>query len=404
MPRRGVRCTVAAVFREVFRAVTHASAAIDRGVVRVMERRMAGSATRRTAAIPADAHRRLVELAAAYRDDTLGTPSRFFPAPPRPSLTRAAVSATVEQLTWTSGYRPFLPAYRDEHHRWVENHTAYARRYTARDATGRDMGAGPASQSRAPRPALVLIHGWGGGAWWLEERAFAIGYWVARGFDVVAFQLPFHGERAPGGVGRGPRSGALFPSANVMRTNEAFGQAIWDLRGLALALRADGAPAVGAMGMSLGGYTTALWSTIDPTLDFAVAMIPAVDLSDLMWRHGDDSPARRRAAAAGVSSTLLAEVFAVHAPTTRPCLVPRTHRMIVAGEGDRITPPDQAERLHAHWEQCAIHWFPGGHLAQIGRGDAFRAVRRHLAAAGLPTAGLTTAGPAASARTSTSSR
>ncbi len=385
MPRRGVRCTVPTVIREVFRAVTHASAAIDRGVVRVMERRMAGSATRRTAAIPADAHRRLVELAAAYRDDTLGAPSRFFPTPPRPRLTRAAVSPTVEHLTWTSGYRPFLPAYRDEHHRWVENHTAHARRYTHADTH---------AEARGPRPALVLIHGWGGGAWWLEERAFAIGYWVARGFDVVAFQLPFHGERAPGGVGRGPRSGALFPSANVMRTNEAFGQAIWDLRGLALALRADGAPAVGAMGMSLGGYTTALWSTIDPALDFAVAMIPAVDLSDLMWRHGDDSPARRRAAAAGVSSTLLAEVFAVHAPTTRPCLVPPAHRMIVAGLGDRITPPDQAERLHAHWDQCAIHWFPGGHLAQIGRGDAFRAVRRHLASAGF----------GASARTSASSR
>jgi dienelactone hydrolase len=66
----------------------------------------------------------------------------------------------------------------------------------------------------------------------------------------------------------------------VVRTNEAFGQAIWDLRGLALALRADGASAVGAMGMSLGGYTTALWSTIDPEdaggIEFAVAMIPAV--------------------------------------------------------------------------------------------------------------------------------
>ncbi|MEZ4404828.1 MAG: hypothetical protein R3B06_32870 [Kofleriaceae bacterium] len=358
------------MLRDVVRAVTRASAALDRGVVRVMERRMAGPAASQ-GAIPADAHGRLVELAARYRDGTLGTPSRFFPAPPTPEI-RANLDGTlfdarVEHLVWRSGYRPFLADHRDEHHRWVENHTAHARLY-ARGGGG--------------NPAMVLIHGWGGGAWWLEERAFAVGYWVARGFDVCLFQLPFHGERAPAAVGRGARSGALFPSANVVRTNEAFGQAIWDLRGLAAFLRARGAAAVGAMGMSLGGYTTALWSTVDDTLAFAVAMIPAVSMSDLMWRHGEASWARRRAAAAGVSAELLAEVFEVHAPTTRPCLVPADARMIVAGRGDRITPPDQAERLRAHWGGCPIHWFPGGHLAQVGRGDALRAVRHHLAAAG----------------------
>ena len=66
-----------------------------------------------------------------------------------------------------------------------------------------------------------------------------------------------------------PRSGALFPSANLVRTNEAFGQAVFDLRALAAYLRANGAPSVGAIGMSLGGYTTALWASVDPTLAFA---------------------------------------------------------------------------------------------------------------------------------------
>lgn len=357
------------MLRDVVAAVTRASAALDRSVVRVMERRMAGSASRQRAHVPDDAHARLADLARRYGDGTLGRPSGFFPAPPTPEVRARPLDGKVEHLTWESRYRPFLPEARDDLHRWVENATAHARLYRG------DPG-GPA------RPAMVLLHGWGGGAWWLEERAFAVPYWVARGFDVAVANLPFHGERAPGGVGRGPRSGALFPSPNVIRTNEAFGQAVWDLRGLALHLRARGATAVGAMGMSLGGYTTALWASVDDTLDFAVAMIPAVSMADLMWRHGEDSPARRRAAAAGVSGELLADVFRVHAPTTRPPLPPREHLMIVAGEGDRITPPDQAETLRAHWGDCAIHWFPGGHLAQIGRGDAFRAVRAHLGRAG----------------------
>jgi dienelactone hydrolase len=361
------------VLRQVRTAVTRASAAIDRGVVRVLERRMAATAP--TAPDLRDARPRLVELASIYGDGTLGLPSRFFPEPEAALVSSTDVGssygARVHELTFPSTYRPFLPAYRPEHHRWIENHSARVRLYRV----ARDVGP--------PRPVMVCLHGWGGGAWWLEERAFAAGYWLARGFDVALFQLPFHGARAPGGVGKGARSGALFPSANLVRTNEGFGQAIHDLRALSAWLRAQGAPAVGAIGMSLGGYTTALWATIDPQLAFAVAMIPAVSMSDLMWRHGEDSAARRRAAQAGVSEELIASVFAVHAPTTRRVLLPRERRMIVAGLGDAITPADQARKLHTHWRECPIHWFPGGHLAQIGRGDAMRAVRLHLAAAGL---------------------
>jgi pimeloyl-ACP methyl ester carboxylesterase len=349
----------ARVLRDIFRAVTGATAAIDRGVLRVMERQMSSTAPR---GLPRDARVRLLELAAAYRA------APFFPEPPTPAAADVterrepdAFGARVTSITFASGYRPFLPAYRDEHHRHLENHTVHARTYGTGD-----------------RPVMLCLHGWGGGTWWFEERAFVVGYWLRRGFDVALFQLPYHGERTRA------RSGAMFPSANLVRTNEAFGQAIWDLRAFASYLRGRGAPSVGAIGMSLGGYTTALWATVDPQLAFAVAMIPAVSMSELMWRHGEESPARRRAVAAGVSGDLLDDVFAVHAPTERPVLLSRERLMIVAGRGDRITPPDQAEKLWEHWGQCAIHWFPGGHLAQVGRGDAFRAVRKHLQTAGLP--------------------
>ena len=54
---------------------------------------------------------------------------------------------------------------------------------------------------------------------------------------------------------------------------------------------------------------------------------------------------------------------------------------MIAGRGDRITPPEQAEALAAHWG-VPIAWFDGGHLAQVGRGDALRDVRRKLGALG----------------------
>ena len=328
-------------------------------------------ATRAPAIDPRDARARLVELAAAYRDGTLGVPSPFFPAPdtPEPRLTPVGdgpLGTQIVDLAYPSGYEPFLPAARALVDAVPENRTAHARWWTS--------GRG--------RPAIVLLHGWGGGRHWVTARTFVASYWLRHGFDVAAFVLPYHGARAPGAPG------ALFPSANPLRTNEGFGQAIHDLRALARFLRARGASAVGAMGMSLGGYTTATWASVAGPddaggLDFAVAMIPAVSMAQLMWRHGETSPARQRAARAGITEDLLADAFAVHAPTTRAPRLARERLAIVAGRGDRITPPEQAEALAAHWG-VPIAWFDGGHLAQLGRGEALRDVRRQLAALALP--------------------
>ena len=325
-----------------------------------------------TPAIPAvDARAQLAEVARAYGAGTLGHPSPFFPAPAAARPTLAArgdgpLGTQVVDLTFRSDYVPFLPAARDRYLASVENQTAHARWWTS------DRG----------RPAIVLLHGWGGGNPWMTERTFAVGYWLRHGWDVAAFALPFHGPRATGG------GLPNFPSPNPLRTNEGFGQAIYDLRALAELLRARGAPAVGAMGMSLGGYTTALWASVAGPgevggIDFAVAMIPAVSMAHLMWRHGESSPARRRAAKAGIDAELLADAFAVHAPMTRPARVPEAARFVIAGRGDRITPPDQAEALAAHWG-VPVRWFSGGHLAQLGRGEVLRDVRRALGELGYP--------------------
>lgn len=323
----------------------------------------------------ADARERLIALAAAYSDGTLGVPSRFFPTPPPGSVRLTPIGegphgTQVVDLAYASEYEPFLPAARELHLRSAENLTAHARWWTS------DRG----------RPTIVLLHGWGGGNHWVTERAFLVPYWLRHGFDVAAFVLPYHGARAPGAGGIG-RSGAHFPSANPLRTNEGFGQAIFDLRVLSVFLRERGSSAIGALGMSLGGYTTGLWASVAGPddvggLDFAVAMIPAVSMARLMWRHGEHSPTRARAAKAGITEDLLVDAFAVHAPTTRPVRIPRDRLAVIAGRGDRITPPDQAETLAAHWG-VGIEWFDGGHLAQVGRGEALRVVRRQLGALGL---------------------
>lgn len=318
----------------------------------------------------ADAREKLLALTSYYSDGTLGAPSRFFPEPTYPEVVLAPkgdgpLGTRVIDLSFPSDYQPFHPEARDPYLSVSENLTCHARWWTS------DRG----------RPTIVMIHGWGAGNHWVTERSFDVPYWLRHGYDVVSFMLPFHGLRSA----TGPLA-PVWPCPNPLRMNEGFGHAIYDLRALAMFLRKRGASAVGAIGMSLGGYTTGLWvSVAGPEdvggLDFAVALIPAVSFARLMWKHGEGSPAQKRAANAGISMDMLVDAFAVHAPTTRQPRVPRDRLWVIAGKGDRITPPDHAEALAKHWSRDVL-WFQGGHLAQVGRGEAVRVVRRALGAHG----------------------
>lgn len=309
-------------------------------------------------------------LADAYgRPEFFTDPGTFYVRPASARVVASHVDdlpdgCAIVDLRFRSEYEPFWAPYRDEHVRWKENLVAHARWY----------------RSRAPRPVVVCLHGLGGGAYFFEERAFAVRYWLRAGLDVLLFQLPFHGRRRPP---QAPRGASMFPSPHVVRTNEAFAQAVHDLRALFAWLRGQDVPEIGLWGMSLGGYTTALVASVCDDLAFAVPMIPAVSMSELMWTHGARTPARRAAEKAGVTRERLDRVFRVHAPLERPARVPANRRFLIAGRGDRITPPDQAQRLWEHWGRPPIHWFAGGHLAQVGRGGAFRALRRWLQGEGL---------------------
>jgi pimeloyl-ACP methyl ester carboxylesterase len=366
-------------------ALSRAGSVVDEGVLRFMRRAMTsprgaprvarGSAPPRAAgpgpsgfsspdAVAGDPRARLLELARHYR----AAEAELYAPPPAAEVSEVSVApragaASVVDLSYPSRFRPTWAAYREEFASYAPNLVARVRLYRG---------------GREPRPVVVCLHGWGAGRTWIDERAFAVPYLLRIGLDVAMFQLPFHGQRSPT-----PRSGALFPGQNVVRTNEAFGQVVSDLRALAGHLRAGGAPHIGVVGMSLGGYGAALWAGLDPDLAFAAVVIPAVSLSRLFWAHGAGSPARRRAERAGVTAELLEQAFAVHAPLGRPVGIARERLLIAAARGDRITPPEQAEMLWHHWGQPELCWVAGGHLTHMASGDTFRALRRTLRGIGL---------------------
>jgi pimeloyl-ACP methyl ester carboxylesterase len=224
-------------------------------------------------------------------------------------------------------------------------------------------------------PVMLCVHGYAGGHLWLERLAFDARRFYGAGVDVVLYVLPYHGARAPAGSGR---SGEGFFDMDLVRTNEAFAQAIYELRALLRYCRSRESGPVGAFGMSLGGYTTALLATVEPELAFAVPMIPLASLADMMWSGNESDPRLQRAAEHGWNLAALRDMTRVHAPLSRAPVVPHERRLIIAALGDRICPPAHADVLWRHWGQPRIHWYPGGHLAQFRRGAALREVRRLL--------------------------
>jgi pimeloyl-ACP methyl ester carboxylesterase len=334
---------------------------VDRAFVLALEMRNRKSRAR------ADALSHDQRIAAlASIEETYGAPELisnrdvFFPPPPRVQPTERHVRSLAElgtagacvELSWPSAFTPFDARAGEAYLAHVPNRTAHARVYGA--------GGG--------RPAVIVVHGYMGGHWGFEERAWPIRWMNRWGLDVAVFVLPFHGIRARAGGGAPP-----FPGGDPRRTNEGFRQVVADLRSLAAILGDRGAPSVGVMGMSLGGYSTALLATLEPSLAFAVPLIPLASVADFARTQGRLGSGEN----AALQHAALERANAIVSPFARPSLVPRERVLIVAAEDDRVTPIVHAERLAAHFGSPLLR-VHGGHLLQTWRRTAFRAVRAML--------------------------
>ncbi len=341
-----------------------AAAAFDKAMVAAVR---ASNRTRKSRAEKLsheDRMRALAQIRDAYAAPELWTsPDAFFvpPAPIDPALQHVRYmdgGVQVIDAAWPSHFEPYLKELREKYLSHEANRTARARLYL-----------GP-----KPRPAIVLIHGYLAGHWAIEERAWPIA-WLAERYDLALALLPFHALRSATDR-KGPPP---FPGADPRVTNEGFRQAIFDLRALIAFLRTRGAPSVGVMGMSLGGYTTSLLATVQRELAFAVPIIPLASLADFALEQGRLGTGE----GAHLQHAALEEANRIVSPFARPSLVAPLNALIVAAAADRITPIAHAERLSKHFG-CKVIRFEGGHLLQFGRADAFRAIGRWLTATSRP--------------------
>ncbi|MBW2383985.1 MAG: hypothetical protein JRG92_10135 [Deltaproteobacteria bacterium] len=205
------------------------------------------------------------------------------------------------------------------------------------------------------RPWMICNNGYRTGLPAIDLRTFWH-YYETLGLNVLIPVLPLHGPRRIGRI-----SGDGFFSGEVLDSVHAEAQAIWDIRRLIGWARSQGARAIGATGLSLGGYTTALLACLEPGLACAVVGVPVSDLARIFWRHG---PKQQLGyfAHVEIDQALVQQVLKVVAPLAMEPLVPPIGRMIFGGISDRLVPPDHIRDLAVHWDDAKTVWYQGGHL------------------------------------------
>jgi hypothetical protein len=231
-----------------------------------------------------------------------------------------------------------------------------------------------------PRATVVTVHGFTMGQPRVDAFVLFARHWFRRGLDVALITLPHHGVRTPADS---RFSGERFAVPHVARLSESVRQAIFELRLLTLWLRQSVGGPVGLLGISLGGYLSALAAGLYDDLDFAVPMVPPVCIGDLAWRFFQRSRHYRRGAMPAFSQEELRALYRIHSPLAHPLRTARERVMIVAGRGDRIVPPEHPNALWLHWGQPRIHWYSGSHLAPFGRGRVIAGIDDHLRAIGV---------------------
>jgi hypothetical protein len=227
---------------------------------------------------------------------------------------------------------------------------------------------------RAPATVLAL-HGFGMGRPRIDASVMLAPHWFRHGLDVALLTLPHHGARTPA---EARLSGEAFAVPHVARLAEAVREAVYEIRLTAHWLREETGRPVGLLGLSLGGYLTALAAGLLDDLAFAIPMAAPVCMGDLAWRFLRRTKHHREGVPELLGPEELRRSFRVHSPLAHPLRIPRERVLIVAGRGDRVVPPEHALALARHWGGPALHWFSGSHLAPFGRARIAEAVLAHL--------------------------
>jgi pimeloyl-ACP methyl ester carboxylesterase len=325
------------------------------------------TALRRSETRAEQEHLRFYAELAAAKDPQLSFPAPA--SPPRVSSRPAnpiaewVAHGNVRNLRFRSSFQAVNPALRDQCAGYLRNNVVHAQHWRHDDG---------------PRPTLCLIHGFMGSAYMFNGLFFSLPWFYRCGYDIMLYTLPFHGRRAEK---YSPFSGHGYFAHGMAGFAEAMAQAVHDFRSILDYLEFTGVDRVALTGMSLGGYTSALIASVDDRIQAVIPNVPVVtpDRTVDEWFPANKVVALRDWLA-NADTGLVDAATMYSSPLNYRPLPAKERRLIIAGLGDRLAPPEQAEILWKHWDRCAFHWFPGNHVLHVSQPDYLRRMTRFLGA------------------------
>jgi dienelactone hydrolase len=214
------------------------------------------------------------------------------------------------------------------------------------------------AQSWSQRPTVVLLHGWND----LLNHRFRFptmaGQINGTGFNAATLEVPFHFQRRPRQLG----AWSNFLCPDVLRTAEAIGQAVAEVRAFAEWLRQQGCPAVGLMGVSLGGLLTGLTIANDNRFACGALLVPVARLDRLLQEAAFCAGIRRALKGQPIASDKL------NLTHLRPA-IPREDILLIEATHDLFVPPATTEELWRCWDEPEIWRLPYGHISVLRAPD-----------------------------------
>ncbi len=277
------------------------------------------------------------------------------------------------------------PSYvRSEHRRGLEGGAVVARELEVDYEPYSEAFRGQASpilvehwvhDSMTPRATVLAVHGFTMGWPRIDSFVLFASECFRRGLDVALLTLPFHGPRTPSDA---RFSGERLAAPHVGRLNEGVRQAVYEIQVVKRWLQEESNAPVGMLGLSLGGYLSALMAGLSDDLRFVVPIVPPVCMGDLAWRFYNRSRQFRSVDTPPFSYDELRRMYRVHSPLTFSARVAKERLLIVAGRGDQIVPPEHPHSLWRHWQEPDIYWFSGSHVAPFGRSRMIAHILDHI--------------------------